>query len=169
MVIRCGLLATRPDRPTWRGERIVLYCRSDGYATRMNDFRSPVWFSYPSWQSHVHLFPSSCSSMVNILRGTPGNSPVFGFPSDCSELLRTSILRFRTQLVCSKNDLDSDFTLVLRRVKCRLGLRTAWNTCTALVTWCQFSISIRKSISLTNSPTSLSVPSGQNGKLSRVL
>jgi hypothetical protein len=117
-----------------QGERGVLCCRHDTSATRVNEFQPPVWFSYPSWQSHVHLFPSSCSSVTNIFRGTPGNSPVFGFSNDCSELLRTSILRFRTQVVCSKSDLGNVFTLVLRRVKCRMGLRTPWNTCTTRVT-----------------------------------
>jgi hypothetical protein len=60
---------------------------------------------------------------------------VLGFPTEWSELFLTSILRFRTQLICSKSDRGSVFTLVLRRVKRRLTLRTPCNTCTIQVTF----------------------------------
>jgi hypothetical protein len=71
---------------------------------------------------------------MNMSLWAPGNSPVLGFPTEWSELFLTSILKFRTQLVCSKSDRGRVSTLVLRRVKCRLKLRMPCNTCTVQFT-----------------------------------
>ena len=65
---------------------------------------------------------------MNIVWATPGKSPVLGFPSERSEFLRTSILRFWTQLTCWNSDWGSISTLVLWRAKCNLLRRTPCNT-----------------------------------------